>query len=164
MLSRIFMITLNRQDYPLLLCICLLSSLILTGISSEEIDFIAQSEENILLAFEKVREAEKAGANVSELIEELNEALTLLHEAKTCFINGDLEKAAEKVSRSNNIVDDVKAKAIFLKDSAYAQAKNSYMLSFLTFIIGAPSIILATIVVWKWFKRKEHKCKFNRGN
>lgn len=161
MLSRIFIGTLNRRASPLLLCICLLSNLILTGISGEKIDFVVQSEENILLAFEKVQEAEEAGANVSELIKELNEALSLLREAKTCSMNGDLEKAAEKASSLNNIVDDVKAKAMLLKDSAYVQVKNSYMLSLVTFIIGAPSIILATIVVWEWFKRK---CKRTCGN
>ena len=71
---------------------------------------ISRGEKNIATAFEALRKTENDGADVSRLIDDLNNAVDLLNDAKLSFINNDeinaLKYLTESMDISNSVRDD----------------------------------------------------------
>jgi len=113
---------------------------------------IQQAEQAISSAFEAVLEAEGAGANVSGLIRELNEAAGLLADAKISLNNGDLSDVVQLASRVVETADSVKDEASSLRASALSLREFVFKASFVGSGVGVSAFLLFMFYLWRWFK------------
>lgn len=132
----------------------LITSEVVSTFALDEGDLsIQQAEESVSSAFEVVLDAEIAGANVSRLVVELDEAAGLIVEAKLLLENGMVDEAAEAARLSVEIANGVEDEGLVLKASALAQRDFMFMLSVAGSIIGVPVFLVFMLVLWGWFKR-----------
>ena len=139
-------------SFLVLLCLC--SPGIASALALDE-DYmsIQQADEAVSSAFVVVLDAEVAGANVSMLVAELNEAVGSLVEANLLLANGMVDEAAEAVRLSVEIAERVEDEGLVLKASVLAQRDFVFMLSVAGSIVGVPVFLVFMLFVWRRFKR-----------
>lgn len=109
-----------------LLCLLLITYAILrvSTVKCESVDFLQDLKDSLNLAFEKVLEAERAGANVTALVARLNEAASLLLEANLLESNGKHNEAMEAADAAAKISEEVRDQASRLKASAISNRRT----------------------------------------
>lgn len=111
------------------------------------------AEELVCQAFETVLEAEEAGANVSILMADLNEAGALLAEAEILRRNGDVDEAAGIAEQAVVIANDVEREALELKNLASVNRQNVFWFSSVCSLVGVSVFLIVLFFVWSWFRR-----------
>ena len=111
------------------------------------------AEALVCQAFETVLEAEQAGANVSILIADLDEAGALLAEAEVLRRNGSVDEAAGLADQAVVIADDVEREALELKNLASVNRQNVFWFSSVCSLIGVSVFLVVLFFVWSWFRR-----------
>jgi len=114
---------------------------------------IASADDALKLAFKRVLDAEEAGANVSSLTSDLNEAGESLAEAEVAYRNGNLTGAAGLADRCSALAETVSVEALALKDSALADSQQAFRSTFVFSTAAASALVAALILSWFWFKR-----------
>jgi len=104
-------------------------------------------------AFAAVLEAERAGANVSSLIAELNEAGGLLAEAQIAYRTGNFNEALSKANQCSVLADGIMSDALSLKGSALADVQRAVMQALTFSMVGGLAFLTVILVVWRWFRR-----------
>lgn len=115
---------------------------------------LTDAEGAVASAYRAVLEAEQAGANVSVLLSQLNEAggnLTLAHYA---YEQGDFDRAVDFANSSRIIGGDVRGTAIGLKDSALSEGVQRVWLAMTSSVVGVVGVSLGGFWVWHVFKRR----------
>jgi len=113
---------------------------------------IQWADEAVSSAFEAVLEAEAAGANVSELIMKLNEAVGFLAEASVLVENGEFGRIIEVTNRSVDIAKDVEAEASSLRVSALSHRDFVFKVSLVGSIGGVLSFLFLMFFLWRRFR------------
>ena len=112
---------------------------------------IAEAENALNAAAKIVIEAEKVGANVSDLVADLNRAADFLADAVTASANGSDGQATSLAENSKSLADNVSAEASELK-SLYSQ--SNILLSTMAFSgLGILVFLGILAVVWIAFRR-----------
>ena len=107
----------------------------------------------VTYAFNAVLDAERAGANVTDLLNQLNDATRILAQAEISYRNGDPNTASDKADSVLPIAERVTTAAKDAKQTALIYSKNAFW-STLTFtVIGAFVFVLILFFVWRRFKR-----------
>lgn len=121
--------------------------------SDEASSAIVEADNALRRAFEAVLEAERAGANVSDLIVKLDGAGRLLAEAENAYRIGNFSEAVSRAEECSMLADGVVGEALSLKSSALADAQKA-VLQTLTFSwAGGVAFLAVLFFVWGWFKR-----------
>jgi len=129
------------------------SSLGLISSQDEAHTAVQLGEEAISSAFEAVLEAESAGANVSGLVQKLNEAVGFLSEARVLAASGGFDgEAAEFASRCVDVADRVRDEALALLASALAHRDFVFRLSVVGSVVGVSVFLSFMFLSWRWFK------------
>ena len=105
-------------------------------------------------AFNAVLDAEKAGANVTGLLAQLNTAAGILAQAENSYRSGDLNTAAAKADSALPIAQQVITAAQSAKQTALVSGQNSFWSIIVLTVIGAVVFVLVLFLVWRWFKRR----------
>jgi hypothetical protein len=113
---------------------------------------VGEAEKAVQQAFVAVLDAEGAGANVSGLVIELNEAGTFLTEAEIAYSGGNFSEALRHADRCSVLVDDVMNEALSLKSSALADGQRVFWWTFAFSLMGAFGFFTASCIVWVWFE------------
>ena len=121
--------------------------------SDEASSRITNADDALKLAFKRVLDAEEAGANVSSLTSDLNEAGESLAEADVAYRNGNLTGAAGLADRCSALAGTVSVEALALKDSALDDSQRAFGSTFIFSTVGAYAFVAALILSWFWFKR-----------
>jgi preprotein translocase subunit SecF len=108
-------------------------------------------------AFNAVLDAEKAGANVTDLLSQLNNADNLLAEAENSYRAGDTNATIAKANSVLPITQEVTNNAQVLKQSATVNAQNSFWLTIVSSVVVAVVFILVLFFIWRWFKKNYMK-------
>lgn len=103
---------------------------------------IDSAELTLLIAYRNVLAAESAGADITALVESLNEAVDLLNQAKESYDSGDYASALDHSSRSKELSEKVTSEAEQLK----AEAERTSQISAAAFFIGVPLLLVALVV------------------
>ena len=111
------------------------------------------AEELVCQAFETVLKAEEAGANVSILMADLDEAGALLAEAEILRRNGNVDEAAGLADQAVVIANNVEREALELKNLASVNRQNVFWLSSVCSLVGVPVFLVVLFFVWRWFRR-----------
>ena len=105
-------------------------------------------------AFNAVLDAEKAGANVTGLLAQLNAAGGILAQGENSYRSGDLNAAAAKADSVLPIAQEIVTAAQSAKQTALVSGQNSFWSTIVLTVIGAVVFVLALFLVWRWFKRR----------
>ena len=105
------------------------------------------------LAFEAILDAEKFGANVSDLLGSLESAGALLSEARMAYAAGELEEANVKADSVISLAGAVQVSAMDVKYVALQDQMSSLNFTFVISVVGAAVFVVVLALVWLLFKR-----------
>ena len=105
-------------------------------------------------AFNVVLDAEKAGANVTGLLAQLNVAEGDLAEAENSYRTGDSNTAAAQADNALPIAQEVTTAAQNAKQTAIVNGQNAFWQMIALTAIGAAMFLLVLFLVWRRFKRR----------
>ena len=105
-------------------------------------------------AFIAVLDAEKAGANVNDLMSQLNYALDVLAVAENSYRAGDLNRAGIQAGSVVPIARKVASDAQSAKLTAIVNQQNGFYFSIAFAVLGSGIFILILFYVWVFFKRR----------
>jgi hypothetical protein len=97
--------------------------------------------------------AEKAGANVTGLLVQLNVAAGDLAQAENSYRAGDSNTAAVQADNVLPIAQEVTTSAQDAKQAALVSGQNSFWFTIAFTAIGAIVFVLVLFLVWRRFKR-----------
>jgi len=124
------------------------------AVASDEASLVISEANNKLkMAFEAVLDAEKAGANVSDLIIQLNSAGVLLAEAENAYRVGVFSEAVSKAEECSMLADGVMGEALQLRDSAIVNAQTVFWHNLMFSIFEGAAFLFVIFFVWGWFRR-----------
>lgn len=115
---------------------------------------IRSSEEKILECYSAVLDAERAGADVTPLLEVLNEAGDLLSKAQLAYNKGDFYAARDLAYQSLVKLEGFVEKAKALEEAATIQGFYDFMINFVGSISGAVAVIIFSFVFWRALEKK----------
>jgi predicted PurR-regulated permease PerM len=104
-------------------------------------------------AFNAVLDAEKAGANVTDLIAQLNDTAGILAQAQNMYRIGDSNTAATQADNVLPRAQAITGMAQDAKQSALESAQSAFWSTMTFTLIGGFVFVLALFLVWRWFKR-----------
>jgi CHASE3 domain sensor protein len=104
-------------------------------------------------AFSAVLDAEKAGANVTALLAQLNVAEGDLAQAENSYRTGDSNTAATQADNVIPIAQEVTTTAQNAKQTALVSGQNAFWSNIALTVIGGFVFVLALFLVWRRFKR-----------
>ena len=115
---------------------------------------INEAQDSIYSAYKSVAQADQAGGAVSNLVDQLNTAISLLEDAKDSYEQEDYSTANEKAVEAKNIAVTVEKNADDLR------ARSNFTRSIQMIVI--PIIVVLAVIFgfiflkrgWKWLERK----------
>lgn len=125
--------------------------------SSDSSQKITDAENALSHCYVTVTNAEKLGANVSVLANDLNNAAVLLNEAEDANASGNFEIAIQKADLSTSISNEVLGNANWLYNSASANAQYTFWVTLVFSTEGAILFLELAYFVWYWFSRRYNK-------
>jgi hypothetical protein len=105
-------------------------------------------------AFNAVVAAEKAGANVKVLLDQLNIASNLLAEAEMAYNKGDAELVASKSKLVLPIASQVRNDAVAHMNAGLAASQNAPLITVSLSIWSAAAFVASLFLVWRWLKKR----------
>ena len=118
-------------------------------------NMLSQAEQALALAYRSAVQAELAGANVSVLIERLNDAGEVLAGAFRASYIGDYQNACSLAVQCYNEASKIVYNATVLKMEAEATYKDKLVLTVIGSSVALSALLIASLLGWKILK-KEH--------
>jgi len=118
---------------------------------------VSRAEEVLTSAYEAVLEAEGAGANVSALVARLSEAGDLLAQAQVSNRLGDFVGTARLADLCGEIGEEVRIKALELRDLAVEEAGQRFRWTIIGSIVGVVAILCLSFLGWHIFKLRYYR-------
>jgi hypothetical protein len=114
-------------------------------------------------AFNAVLEAEKAGANVTSLTNQLNTATELLATAENAYRTDNNDLAISDSDAVFPIAQQVTVDAQTAQETALASAQTSFQYTIITSIVAAIVFVAALFLVWRIFKQSYIKGLYKKN-
>jgi hypothetical protein len=105
-------------------------------------------------AFNAVLDAEKAGANVTSLVTQLNNAANILAQAENSNKTGDSNTAAARADSLLPIAQQITTAAQNAKQTALTSSQNTLWFTIVFTVVGSIMVVLVLFLVWLLFKRR----------
>jgi len=133
--------------------VCLLPCL---GASSGEASaVISNADGSINACYKALADAQRAGANVSYLVDVLNEAGWLLSRAKLAYVEGDFDSAVAHANGCLSKLNGFLETAENLRAAAERASSEDFMFNFVGSAVGAACIVVGGLAVWLVLNRRE---------
>lgn len=151
------MMSVLKHSCSLLILIVIVSSVFVSwalAIDGDSAAFaIQQADEKMVSAYQAVREAEAAGADISGFSELLNDAAQLLAQAHTSFRAGDFDSAVRFSNLTTEMGKEVEVKADRLRDLQRGLPVWQMWLTMVKSLFAVLVIMLMSFWAWRVFKR-----------
>ena len=118
---------------------------------------ITNAENALNHSYVMVANAERLGANVSVLANDLNNAASLINEAEGDNASGNFQSAVSKAEMSISISNAVLGNATLLYNSSSVKVHDSFWFTVLFSLGGAMGFLIVAFVFWIWFSRQYNK-------
>lgn len=115
---------------------------------------IDSTESAVLECYFAVAAADKAGADVSLLLDRLFEAGQFLSLAEVAFQAGDFDSAFSNASQSQVLLSGLVEEAEALEEYAFSENYLSLLTDVLILVVGTAAVIAGSVVVWVLLKRR----------
>jgi hypothetical protein len=104
-------------------------------------------------AFGAVLDAEKTGANVTDLLAQINIAQSILAQAENSYRIGNINTAATQADGILPIAQKIANDAQNAKQTAIVSNQNAFWSTITLTIVGVLVFVLVLFLVWRRFKR-----------
>lgn len=118
---------------------------------------IGRAELAMGLAYEMVLEAEGAGADVSGLLNELNDGAEILSKAYMSYRVGDYDDAVYFANVCCDLVEGISVKANELQHVAIIEMKERFALTSVGSVVAIGCVYFGGVLGWRFFKRRYHR-------
>jgi len=118
---------------------------------------ISEAEQSMVQTYEAVLDAEKAGANVSNLLARLNNATGLLSEAHIAFEAHNFEDATRFADLASEVAWKVGSEAERLEVEANDANANRLQWFTIGSVLGVSIVISASLLGYRYFKRRYYR-------
>ena len=118
---------------------------------------IDTAEDDMSSAYQAVRDAEMAGADISGFSELLKDAAQLLAQAHTSFRVGDLGSAVQFAILTGVIGKEVEVKALRLSDLQLGVPVGQMWWAMVQSLFAVLVVVLLSFWSWRVFKRLYHR-------
>lgn len=125
--------------------------------NGDALSAISSAEDEVLACYQTVADAERTGANVSDLLNVLNEAGWLLSKAKLAYNQGDFDSAFTLANESQTKLNGFKVLAEDLKQKAEQANELDFMINFVGSPVGALCIVVGGFILWTLLQKKYNK-------
>ena len=133
---------------------CFFSSWFVVAQTSQTGSKLQAASTAVNQAFTSVLAAEKAGANVTSLLDQLNNANSLLAQAENANTAGNNSTAVNDANAVIPITQQVTTSAQNAKENTQVSSRNAFWSTIAATIVSAVVFVLVLFVVWRWFKRR----------
>ncbi len=137
----------------LTLSVCFLSVQQATAQTDSATSKLQAANNAVDQAFNAVLDAEKAGANVTDLLAQINVAEGLLAQAENSDRTGNTNTAATQADSVLPIAQQVTNEAQNAKQTAIVSSQNALWSTIALTAIGVFVFVLVLFLVWRRFKR-----------
>jgi hypothetical protein len=120
---------------------------------------VEAAEAEVSSCYEAVFEADKAAADVSELLSILNNASWFLSRAKLAYSEGDSDSAVSFANECSSRLNGFVVHAEDLKKGAELAGNLDFMVNFVGSSVGAVCVVVGGFALWNFLKRREEKAK-----
>jgi hypothetical protein len=107
-------------------------------------------------AFSAVLDAEKVGANVTRLVDPLNNASVLLTQSGIVLHQGDRAAANVLLDKVVLIVQDVTSSSQYAKEEALTNRQNLFGLN-ITRAASGILVIAVAVIIWRRFQQEDNR-------
>jgi len=130
-----------------------------TATTSEDVasSAIKKAEEVMVLGYQAVLEAERAGANISGLLNRLNVAAEYLARAHILYRVGDLNEATRFADLCFETAEKVKPEADLLRNMARVESGTRLEFTMMGSVVGVCLISVVGFLSWRVFKRRHYQ-------
>lgn len=149
------------SQYRKIICITLFIVLLGSCLYSGHYALAQESQGNLQVAntaveqaFSAVQKAEQAGANVTGLINQLNNATTLLAEAENANRIGDSDTAENDAAAVIPIAQQVTANAQIAQQTAISTQQKTFWSTMASTILGVITFVSVLLIVWRLYKKR----------
>ena len=151
-----------KVSYILLIFVFAVSSLSLvatvSGLSESEATLASNDADGtVASAYTATLRAEKAGANVSDLLTRLDEAGKFLAQAHMAYRSGDFDGAILAANLARGIGEEVQNAADSLEVLARGESQQRLLFTFTGSIASVVLIVLGSFFGWRVFKRRYYE-------
>jgi hypothetical protein len=115
---------------------------------------IGEAEQRVDVCYLAVANAQKAGANVTDLLSVLGEAGMLLSKAQLAFVTGDFSSAYILATQSKARLDGFDSLASSSRDVAAKQRYLDFMSNVVGSAFGTFAVIVGGVLTWFFLRRK----------
>ena len=142
--------------FVLIIVVCLVQGCFAAD-ASDASDAIHEAEKDLNEAYVKVAAADAAGADVSNLSNELNNAGVYLSTANAAFDVGDYDGALSLATECSNSVKGISDEAENLESYAKGVHSNTIFSAFFVSMFGVVSVVVLAFIGWEFLKRRQFK-------
>jgi hypothetical protein len=126
-----------------------------SAVSESEATSVANdADKAVTAAYIAVLNAEEAGANVSSLLVQLDEAGGFLSRAQMAYRSGDFDEAFSFANLAKNIGEEVRDEADGAKIVASAESQQRLWFAVTGSVVGTVLIAVGSFLGWRIFKRR----------
>jgi len=115
---------------------------------------VASAESKVAECYNFALEAERAGANISELLRVLDEAGDLLSKAELAYGVGDYDGAGVYAAQCEGRLAGFEVQAQALRDSASWQRQLDFMVNVVGSTVGTVAVLVGGWLVWRFLKKR----------
>ena len=127
-----------------------------SAVESEAVSAVEGAEEAVAEAFGAVVEAERAGGNVSELLDRLDFAAAYLATAKMCLRTGEFDGAVGNASLCMGALEGLVDDAAALRANAVTASSARFGMAIGGSVVGVVAVVCGSVVGWRWFKQRHY--------
>jgi hypothetical protein len=155
-------VSIPKVSYILLIFAFVISSFSLvataSGVSESEATLASNDADGTLAsAYTAVLKAEEAGADVSNLLTQLDEAGGVLAHAHMAYRSGDFDEALRFANLAKSAGEEVKNAADTLEVLARGENQQRLLFTSIGSIAGVVLIVLGSFLGWRVFKRRYYR-------
>lgn len=116
---------------------------------------ISKAEFRIIACYGAIMDAERDGANITEMVSILNRASWLLSKAKLAYNCGDYESAVKYAGECLSMLDGFTEHAEVLGREAKEASQRDFMFNFVGAGVGVLCIIAGSYAAWLYLTKRE---------
>jgi len=128
-----------------------------SAVESEAVSAVEGAEAAVAEAFGAVVEAERAGGNVSGLLDRLDVAADYLARAKMGLRTGDFDSAVGNAGLCVEALEGLLEDAAALQDTAARASTQRLWIITSGSMMGVGMVICGGFLGWRWFKQRYYK-------
>jgi hypothetical protein len=135
-----------------MLLFCFIAPIVIA--QSDQVNLkIQQADNTIEQAFNAIIDAERSGANITILLNQLNDANGALAKAENYYQSGNLDLAAPEADNAVSIAQQVTIQAENTKQAGMVSSQSIFLLTIGFTVVAILILVLALLFLWRVFKK-----------